>query len=173
MIGSLIGGALALGSSIYGGIKASRAMKNVKNNIENQQRENEDWYNRRYNEDATQRADAQRILNTLTQNIRNRNKAAAGTAAVTGGTEESVAAAKAANNEAIADAASRIAAQAESRKDNIESQYRAKDAALENQLNQMEAQKAAAISSAIGGVASAAGNMGEGIDDWLLRRKEE
>ena len=171
-IGSLISGALTLGSSIYGGIAASRAMKNVKNNIKDQQRENEDWFNRRYNEDATQRADAQRILTTLQENIRNRNKAAAGTAAVTGGTEESVAAAKAANNEALADAASRIAAQAEIRKDNIESQYRAKDAQLENQQNQMEANKANAIASAMGGVASAAGNMGEGIDDWLLRRKE-
>ena len=62
MLGSAIGGTLGIGASIYGGISASKSMKKIKKNIENQMRENQDWYDRRYNEDATQRADAQRIL---------------------------------------------------------------------------------------------------------------
>lgn len=165
MIGSLLSGVLSLGGSIYGGIKASQAMKGVKRNLERRQNENENWYNRRYNEDATQRADAQRLLQITADNIRNRNKAAAAAAAVTGGTDESVAAQRAANNVALADATSRIAAAGESRKDAIEEAYKQNQQTLDNQLNQMEINKANNITQAIGGVASAAGTMGEAIDN--------
>ena len=115
IIGSAIGGALGIGGSIFGGISASKAMKKVKKNLEGQMKDNQDWYDRRYNEDATQRADAQRILTITNDNIRQRNKAAAGAQAVMGGTEESVAAAKAMNNQALADATSQIAVAGECR----------------------------------------------------------
>lgn len=153
MLGSIIGGALGVGGSIFGGISASKAMKKVKRNIEEQRRRNEDRYARRYNEDATQRADAQRILTITQDNIRRRNQQAAGAQAVTGGTEESVAAAKAANNEALADAASQIAANGASRKDAIEQQYVENDNQLQNQLNNLEIGKANAIVQAVKGVA--------------------
>lgn len=155
MIGSIIGGAMKVGGAIFGGISASKAMKKVKKNIQEQQRKNQDWYDQRYNEDATQRADAQRILTITQENIRKRNQQAAGTQAVMGGTEESVAAAKAANNEALADATSQIAVNADRRKDAIEQQYLATDAQLQNQLNNLEINKANAISQAVQGVANA------------------
>lgn len=153
MIGSLIGAGLSAVGSIFGGISASKAMKKVKNNLENQKRENQDWYDRRYNEDATQRADAQRILSKTEESIRNRNRQAAGSAAVMGGTEESVAAAKAANNAALADATATIAANADARKDQIEAQYQQKKAQVDDALNNLEMNKAQAISSAVQGVA--------------------
>lgn len=159
LFGSIAGGALGAVRSIFGGISASKAMKKVKRNIEAQKKANEDWYNRRYNEDATQRADAQRILTMTEESIKNRNKQAAATAAVMGGTEESVAAAKAANSEALANVTSQIAAAGDARKDNIEAQYQQKDAALDDALNNMEMKKAQAISSAVQGVAQAAGGM--------------
>lgn len=155
MIGSLIGAGLSAVGSIFGGISASKAMKKVKNNLENQKRENQDWYDRRYNEDATQRADAQRILSKTEESIRNRNRQAAGSAAVMGGTEESVAAAKAANNAALADATATIAANADARKDQIEAQYQQKKAQVDDALNNLEINKAQAISSAVQGVAKA------------------
>lgn len=155
MIGSLIGAGLSAVGSIFGGISASKAMKKVKNNLENQKRENQDWYDRRYNEDATQRADAQRILGKTEESIRNRNRQAAGSAAVMGGTEESVAAAKAANNAALADATATIAANADARKDQIEAQYQQKKAQVDDALNNLEMNKAQAISSAVQGVAQA------------------
>ena len=105
----LIGSAIGAAGSIFGGIKASKAMKKAKRNVEAQRQKNQDWYDRRYNEDATQRADAQRILTQTEESIKQRNKQAAGSAAVMGGTDESVAAAKAANNQALADATSQIA----------------------------------------------------------------
>lgn len=155
MIGSLVGAGLSAVGSIFGGISASKAMKKVKNNLENQKRENQDWYDRRYNEDATQRADAQRILSKTEESIRNRNRQAAGSAAVMGGTEESVAAAKAANNAALADATATIAANADARKDQIEAQYQQKKAQVDDALNNLEINKAQAISSAVQGVAQA------------------
>lgn len=144
----LIGSALGAAGSIFGGISASKAMKNVKRNLEDRKRENQDWYDRRYNEDATQRADAQRILTMTEESIKNRNRQAAGSQAVMGGTDESTAAAKAANSQALADAAATIAVNAEQRKDNIESQYRATDAAIDDQLNNLEGTKANAVTQA-------------------------
>lgn len=155
----LIGSAIGAAGSIFGGIAASKAMKKMKENVEAQKRANQDWYDRRYNEDATQRADAQRILTLTEENIKNRNRAAQGAQAVMGGTEESVAAVKEANNRALSDAAAQIAVNGEQRKDAIENQYQERDAALDNQLNNIEQSKAQAISQAVQGVTGIASNM--------------
>jgi hypothetical protein len=160
MLGSLIGAGVGAIGSIFGGISASKAMKKVKANIEQAQTDNQNWYDRRYNEDATQRADAQRVLTMTEESIKNRNKQAAGTQAVMGGTEESVAATKAANNQALADATSQIAVNAEARKDNIENQYLNTKSNLNQQLNNFEIGKAQAIGQAVQGVASAASSIG-------------
>ena len=149
----LIGSAIGAAGSIFGGISASKAMRR---NIEAQRKSNQDWYDQRYNEDATQRADAQRLLTMTEESIRKRNQQAAGSAAVMGGTDESVAAAKEANGKALSDTMSNINASAEARKDQIEQSYRQKDDEYVNQLNQIEQGKANAISGAVQGVASIA-----------------
>lgn len=155
ILGSAIGGALGIGASIFGGISASKAMKKVKANYKQQMEENQNWYDRRYNEDATQRADAQRILAITNENIRQRNQQAAGAQAVMGGTEESVAATKAANNQALAEAASQIVVNAENRKDKIEKEYMGTKAGLNEKLNDLEINKAKNTAEAAKGVAEA------------------
>lgn len=155
LIGSIAGGALGAAGSIFGGISASKAMKRVKKNLQAQKEANQNWYDRRYNEDATQRADAQRILTLTEESIRNRNRQAAGAQAVMGGTDESTAAAKAANAQALADATSQIAAGAENRKDQIEQTYQQRDSQINEALNNLEINKAQAISQAVQGVAKA------------------
>ena len=153
MIGSILGSVAGIAGSIFGGISASKAMKRVKNNLQDQQRANQDWYDQRYNEDATQRADAQRILTQTQEAIRKRNQQSAGAQAVMGGTEESVAAAKAANNQALADATAQIAMEGERRKDAIEQTFQNRDAQLQAQLNNREVNKANAVSqAAMGGM---------------------
>ena len=152
-VGAVIGGALKAGGAIFGGVSASRAMKKAKQNVEAQRQKGQDWYDRRYNEDATQRADAQAILTRTEESIKKRNRAAAGAAAVMGGTEESVAAAKAAGNVAMADATAKIAANAEARKDNIEAAYLEADSAFNDKINQFEIDKAKGVAEAVGGVA--------------------
>lgn len=155
MIGSIVGAGIGAAGSILGGISASKAMRRMRESLERQQRENQDWYDRRYNEYATQRADAQRLLTMTEDDIRKRNRAAAGTAAVMGGTEEATAAAKEANNKALADATAGIAAAADQRKDAIENQYLARKEGINNALGELDRQKAAAMAQAIQGVASA------------------
>ena len=173
-LGSLIGGAMKIGGSIFGGIKASQAMKQVQKNLEQQQRENQDWYDRRYNEDATQRADAQRMLTMTNELIKQRNKSAAGARAVMGGTEESVAATKAANAQTMADTASQIAVAGAQRKDNIENQYLDKKATINKQLNDLQQQKANNITQAVGGVSSAAADIAGGaLDDIIVFGKKK
>lgn len=155
LIGSIAGGALGAAGSIFGGISASKAMRRVKKNLQAQKEANQNWYDRRYNEDATQRADAQRILTQTEESIRNRNRQVAGAQAVMGGTDESTAAAKAANAQALADATSQIAVNAENRKDQIEQTYQQRDSQINEALNNLEINKAQAISQAVQGVAKA------------------
>lgn len=155
LIGSIAGGALGAAGSIFGGISASKAMRRVKKNLQAQKQANQNWYDRRYNEDAMQRADAQRILTQTEESIRNRNRQAAGAQAVMGGTDESTAAAKAANAQALADATSQIAVNAENRKDQIEQTYQQRDSQINEALNNLEINKAQAISQAVQGVAKA------------------
>lgn len=155
LFGSIAGGALGAAASIFGGISASKAMRRVKEQLQAQEQANQNWYDRRYNEDATQRADAQRILAQTEESIKNRNRQAAGVQAVMGGTDESTAAAKAANAQALADATSQIAAGADNRKDQIEQTYQQRDSQINGALNNMEINKAQAISQAVQGVAKA------------------
>lgn len=155
----LIGAAIGAAGSILGGISASKAMRKMKANVEAQKKANQDWFDRRYNEDATQRADAQRILTMTEESIKNRNRAAQGAAAVMGGTEESAAVTKAANGKALSDATAQIAVNGEQRKDAIENQFQERDTSLNNQLNEIEQNKANAIGQAVQGVTGAAGNI--------------
>lgn len=162
MIGSIVSGALGAIGGIFGGIGRNKAIKEQMKMIAEQQQDNQDWYDRRYNEDATQRADAQRLLQMTEESIKNRNRQAAGTQAVMGGTEESVAAAKAANSQALADTTSQIAASADARKDAIEQQYLQRKNANDEARRQLQGQKLSGwdiAGSAVGGAADALSGM--------------
>lgn len=154
-----IGAAIGAVGSIAGGIAQAKMMGKVADNIKQQQKENQDWYDRRYNEDATQRADAQRLLTMTEDALKKRNKAAAGTAAVMGSTNETVAAEKAASTQALADTMGNINAQAENRKSQIESQYLSTKNSLNDKLNDLYTQRAQAVGQAIQGVGQAAGSL--------------
>ena len=156
MLGAIIGGAVGAAGSILGGISKNKAIKKQMKMLAQQKRDNQDWYDRRYNEDATQRADAQRMITLTEESIKKRNKAAAGTAAVMGGTDESVAAEKEANSKALADTTSQIVAAGDARKDQIENQYLSRKENLDNAMRELESQKQSdldILSGAIGGAA--------------------
>lgn len=149
-------GALA---SIFGGIASAKAMKDAQKKIEQQREDNKSWYNQRYNEDATQRADAQSILTKTQEALKQQNKNAAGAQAVMGGTQETVAAQKQAGANTMANATSQIAVAGANRKDNIESTYRTKDDNYNSQLVDMDKAKANAIQTATGQLATSASSM--------------
>lgn len=164
MIGAIAGAAVGIGSSIFGGIKSARAARKAKRRIEQSKRDNEAWYNRRYNEDATQRADAQRILRKTQDAIRERNRQAAATQAVTGGSEESVAATREANANALADTASAINANADARKDQIEQQYRARANELDDKLVSVDMQRSQNIANAASQAVKSAASIASSLD---------
>lgn len=155
----LIGTAIGAVGGVFGGISASKAIKKMKRNIEEQRKKNQDWYDQRYNEDATQRADAQRVLSQTQDMLKRQTDAAAGSAAVGGGTDESVAQAKAQANDTFGNVMSNINAAADARKDEIEQTYQANDNASVEQLNNLEQKKAENIAKSVQGVTNAASKM--------------
>lgn len=171
MIGALIGAGLGLASSIAGGIANRKARKKQEQMIAQQQRENQAWYDRKYNEDPTKRADTVRLLTQMQEQIKNRNKAAKGRQAVMGGTEDSTTAVKEANNKTLADTTSQIVAANDARKDNIEQQYMNRKNQLQNQQMSIDAEKAADTANAVAGVAGTAANIAATIDSGAGAKK--
>ena len=164
MIGALIGAGLGLASSIAGGIANRKARRKQEQMLAQQQRENQAWYDRKYNEDPTKRADTVRLLTQMQEQIKNRNRAAKGRQAVMGGTEDSTTAVKEANNKTLADTTSQIVAANEARKDAIEQQYQQNKRSIQGQQMQMEAEKSADTANAVAGVAGTASNIAATLD---------
>ena len=171
MLGSLIGAGLGVASSIFGGISARKARRKQERMLAQQEQENQAWYDRKYNEDPTKRADTVRLLTQMQEQIKNRNKAARGRQAVMGGTEDSTTAVKEANNKTLADTTSQIVAANESRKDAIEGQYQARKDAIQNKRMGLEAEKAADTANVTAGVAGTAANIAATIDGGLGNSK--
>lgn len=165
MIGSIIGGVLNLGGSIAGGIASSRANKKANNMLQQQKERNQAWYDRNYNQDFTQRADAQNIINSTREMLQERSQRSAATNAVMGGTDEALAMEKEAQNKAVAQVTSNIAAQADNHKDRIEQAYMNADSSITQQQIGNQQQKAQNISQAVSGAsAGAAGIVGSIFD---------
>lgn len=164
MIGALIGAGLGLASSIAGGIANRKARRKQEQMLAQQQRENQAWYDRKYNEDPTKRADTVRLLTQMQEQIKNRNRAAKGRQAVMGGTEDSTTAVKEANNKTLADTTSQIVAANEARKDAIEQQYQQNKRSIQGQQMQMEAEKSADTANVAAGVAGTAANIAASLD---------
>lgn len=171
MIGALIGAGLSVASSIAGGIANRKARRKQEQMIAQQQKENQAWYDRKYNADPTKRADTVRLLTQMQEQIKNRNKAAKGRQAVIGGTEDSTTAVKEANNKTLADTTSQIVAANDARKDNIEQQYMNRKNQLQNQQMGLEAEKAADTANAVAGVAGTAANIAASLDSGAGKSK--
>lgn len=171
MLGTLIGAGLGLASSIAGGIANRKARQKQEQMIAQQQKENQAWFDRKYNEDPTKRADTVRLLTQMQEQIKNRNKAAKGRQAVMGGTEDSTTAVKEANNKTLADTTSQIVAANDARKDNMENQYRARKSQLQGQQMSLEAEKAADTANAVAGVAGTAANIAAAVDSGTGKSK--
>lgn len=172
MIGSIIGGVAALGSTIYGGIKSSQENKKAEQLIQKQRDENKQWYQAKMAEDYTMRSDAQAVINRQREIAKDLEKRAAARNAVAGGTDESLALQQEANNKALSETMSNIAANAASQKDAAEQQYRQNDAAIGQQQVQLHQAAAQATAQAAGQAAAAGINlMGQGMqNDFELKK---
>lgn len=163
MTGAAISAGLSAAGAIAGGIMRNKAIKKEQALLAKKEAEERDWYNRRYNEDATARADAQRAITMTEEAIKNRNRAAQGAAAVMGGSQDAVIAAQQANAQAIADTASAIAVAGEQRKAEIDAQHRAKQDTFDAARMEQARNKANAVAAATQGVISAGANIASGL----------
>ena len=159
LISSILGGVGALGSAIYGAVKSSQANKKARQLIQDQRDENRRWYNTKMNQDYTMRTDVQNAINKQRELLDQQYKRAKATNVVGGGSDESLALQKEAANKSLADTTADIAAAGANYKDNVEQQYRANDAALNQQQAQSYQQQAAQTAQA----ASQAVNAGLGL----------
>lgn len=151
-------GMQALGS-IIGGAAQARAARKQRDIINTQKKDNEAWYNRNYYEDSTQRSDAQRAMQMARDAMKSRYNQAQASGVVTGATDESIAAQKAATNQVVSSAASSIAATGDARKDSIDQQYLNTKANLAQQEAETWKQQGAAIAQAAQGVGNAGSKM--------------
>lgn len=161
MIGAAIGAGLKVAGNIIGGAAQARAARKQRAIIDKQKKDNEAWYNRNYYEDSTQRSDAQRAMQMARDAMKSRYNQAQASGVVTGATDESVAAQKAATNQVVSSAASSIAATGDARKDSIDQQYLNTKSNLAQQEAATWQKQGAAIGQAAQGVGQAAGSFME------------
>ena len=176
MVGSIIGAAAQIGSSIYGAIKSSQANKRAEELLQNQRDKNQKWYDLKMAEDYTQRPDVQNVLRKQRELLQEQYQKARATNLVAGGTDESLALQQAAANDAMGDTMADIAANAASYKEGVENQFRTQDAALDQQQIANEQAKAQSIANAAGQMGSAVsglmtGAVGEKVDDVIEKKK--
>lgn len=159
MVGTLIGAAAQVGSSIYGAIKSSQANKRAEKLLQNQRDENQKWYDQKMSEDYSQRTDVQNVLRKQRELLQDQYKRARATNVVAGGTDESLALQQQAANDAMGETMADIAANADTYKEGVENQYRTQDAALNQQQIANEQNRAQTIANAAGQVGSAASGL--------------
>lgn len=172
MVGTLIGTAAQIGSSIYGAIKSSQANKRAEKLIQNQRDENKKWYDQKMAEDYTQRTDVQNVLRKQRELLQEQYQRARATNIVAGGTDESLALQQAAANNAMGDTMADIAENAASYKEGVEEQYRAQDAALNQQQAGIEQTKAQSIAQAAGQVGAAVSGLVTGAAPEKVKKVE-
>lgn len=117
MIESLILGGLSLAGGIAGSLQSSRNAKSAADKMRQQEEFNRNLFAQQYYQDILNRADTQNLLRQLRNDMKTHAENTKNTAAVTGATPEAVAAAKANNARAYADAVANIAATGAQRKD--------------------------------------------------------
>lgn len=163
VIAAGISAAASIGNAIFGSNSAARQRREQLAALRRERDANRAWYNRRYNEDATQRADAQRMMTRVNAYNKKRSQAAAGRRAVVGGTDATLATAQQANAEAVGNALSDISVNAEARKDNIEAQYRSNDQQLASQESSVKAAAEEARRSNVAQAATGVVNAASGV----------
>lgn len=171
MIGAIVGAATGIGSAIAGGIASSKAAKKNREILGKMRRDSQNWYDKEYYGDFTQRSDAQSALNRAREILTQRYKNAQGAAAVSGATDESVAIQKAGANETLANITGSIAERADAYKEQVRANYENQQNSFDQSEMNINSGQAAGIAQAAGGLATA-GSMFAGIGDELFKGKK-
>lgn len=163
MVGAILGGVAALGSAIYSGVSSAVANNKARELIQKQRNENEAWYGTKMKQDYTARTDVQRAIQKQRELLQEQYDRARATNVVAGGTDAALAAQQKAASQSLSSTMGDLAAGAASYKDNIERQYRAQDAALNQQQAQSQQQAAQAAQAGSQAVNAGINLMGNDI----------
>ena len=152
-------GGLGLIGGILGQQESAAANRKAQRLLNKQKKDNENWYRIQKNSDYTLRADVQAAINKQRELLNERYKAAEKSAVVSGATDEAIAAQKEASANAMANTMADVAAAGAEHKDRVEQQYLANKSKLEGEQINLDRERAAQNSAAVGQIMSAGVNM--------------
>ena len=164
MWGAIIGAALSLGSMGINAISGANESRKRKAELDRQERENQAWYDRRYNEAGRERKGARRALEAMAEAQRERMASVRGKSAVMGGSNAIAAAESAAANRAIGDTVGRIDAAQEARQDAIERDYRQTKRSISNARVNASIAQSRNLANAASQASAIAGSIVAGLD---------
>ena len=113
----IMAGGAAIANGILGSISAQKQKRDSLRALRKAENRENNWFNRHYNQDATQTADAQRLLTLQAEKAKKATQAAQGKNRVIGGTDAQVSAVQQGNAAAQSNTMSSIAANAAAKKD--------------------------------------------------------
>ena len=163
LLGQGIGLGLSAVGGVVGGIQSARANRKADAMTAEQKAKNEAWYQRNYNTDYTQRADAQAILNQTREMAKQNRARTQAQGVVTGATDEAIAMQNEANNKMVSDTMAGLNVQAEAYKQGVENKFLNTDMMLSQQQIEDERKRAQQGAQAMSGAFSAASGIVGGI----------
>lgn len=158
---------MKVGGALYSGIKGARVFDAYKRQQENllkdMRQKNDLWFNRRYNEVGTERADAQAALTAMRDAQAQRMANMAGRSAVMGSTNAMRAAEQNAQNQAIGKTIQGINVDSANRKTAIENSYRTQDNAIDDKQSALNKELYEHKSNQVKAAGDTISNMGDSI----------
>lgn len=155
MIGSIIGAGLKVAGAISGGIGGVVAANKKEKELAKKESANNEFYNEEMSKDYTQRAESQNAVNKMRDAFMERQKTAAASSAVSGGSAESEALMKEQSSAAMADTMGDLAVASESQKEAAAKEYRERQDAINSERVANAEAKRQAIATAAGSVLDA------------------
>lgn len=149
------GAAASVASSVFGGIGAGKERKAAKRAQEKRERQEQAWYDRRYNEDYLDTAAGQNLMRQANEYADRQWRKAEGAKAVGGGTDAAVAQAKESANRMVGNTVGNIAAGDEQRKSGVDSMHQQSQQNFANMEAQRHEQRAQDITQAAQGASNA------------------
>ena len=176
MIGlsNILGAGLQVGGAVVNAITGARSAARQRAELRKQAEQNKLWYNRRYNEVGTERADAKAALTAMREAQQQRVANAQGRSAVMGGSSAVGAMEKQAANNALGNTISSINAQQEQRKDAIENKYLDTENKLSNMRIGVQQQQQNNIANAVTNASKTAAQLfGAGIEEENKEKRKK
>lgn len=163
-IGAAIGAGLGVLSSLYGGHKAGKAAREGRRILERQGREDDAWFNRRWNQGYLDTAAGQSLATHMRDFYRNSINRADATARVAGASASSAARAKEQANKSVGAFYDKAAASDTARRDAADMAHRRSRKELASQMAGIESTRAGQISAAAGAASNALISAGAYLD---------